>query len=149
MGKGSFNEQHPQFCGVYGGAGSLPDVISAVEESDCILWIGNFPVRSIPPIGRIYTLMCIASERLQYVSCTIPTDFHTAHTSHKVEDSRRMYQSRISSNSRDFLSRYIYDALTMSGRAESYRSNKKNIMEISMRFVDNIWLVKHILKILL
>lgn len=44
MGKGSVNEQLPSFKGTYSGAGSKPDIISVVEGSDCVLWIGRYPV---------------------------------------------------------------------------------------------------------
>jgi pyruvate decarboxylase len=44
MGKGGTDETAPDFGGVYGGAASIPDVKAAVESSDCVFWIGNFPV---------------------------------------------------------------------------------------------------------
>ena len=44
MGKGSVDETNPQYGGVYVGSGSHPDVIKMVETSDCILWVGNYPV---------------------------------------------------------------------------------------------------------
>ena len=46
MGKGGTDETAPGFGGVYGGAGSIPDVKNVVESSDCVFWIGNFPVSS-------------------------------------------------------------------------------------------------------
>jgi len=45
MGKGAINEKTTLFAGVYGGAGTIKeDVIAAVESSDCVLWIGRYPV---------------------------------------------------------------------------------------------------------
>lgn len=43
LGKGSVDEQNPLYGGFYGGAGSLASVSRAVEDSDCILWLGNLP----------------------------------------------------------------------------------------------------------
>ncbi|KAK0625444.1 thiamine diphosphate-binding protein [Bombardia bombarda] len=44
MGKGAADESSPYYHGVYSGAGSCPSgVIKAVDESDCILWLGNLP----------------------------------------------------------------------------------------------------------
>jgi pyruvate decarboxylase len=44
LGKGVANEESPYFGGSYGGAGSWPDSVNpAVAESDCILWLGNYP----------------------------------------------------------------------------------------------------------
>lgn len=43
LGKGTVDEQNPLYGGSYGGAGSLPSVIKIVEDSDCILWLGNLP----------------------------------------------------------------------------------------------------------
>lgn len=40
MGKGVFNEEHPQFIGVYSGKTSTPYVRKRVDESDCLLSIG-------------------------------------------------------------------------------------------------------------
>lgn len=45
MGKSSANEDAPNFGGVYAGAGSIEEVQKMVEGSDCVFWIGNFPVR--------------------------------------------------------------------------------------------------------
>jgi len=45
MGKGSVSEHLPTFGGIYGGAGSFPKIQEIVESSDCVLWIGNYPVR--------------------------------------------------------------------------------------------------------
>lgn len=47
MGKGGTDEASPNFGGVYGGAGSVPDVKTAIESSDCVFWFGNFPVSSL------------------------------------------------------------------------------------------------------
>lgn len=44
MGKGSISEHLASFGGVYAGNGSFPDVKNAVETSDCVLWLGNYPV---------------------------------------------------------------------------------------------------------
>jgi pyruvate decarboxylase len=43
LGKGIVNETHPFYGGGYSGYGSLPSVVKAVENSDCILWLGNMP----------------------------------------------------------------------------------------------------------
>jgi pyruvate decarboxylase len=43
MGKGSVSEHLPTFGGVYGGASSVAEVKAAVETSDLILWLGNYP----------------------------------------------------------------------------------------------------------
>ncbi|KAF2811336.1 DHS-like NAD/FAD-binding domain-containing protein [Mytilinidion resinicola] len=43
MGKSGVNEELPNFGGVYGGAGTHPGVKEAIESSDAVLWIGNFP----------------------------------------------------------------------------------------------------------
>jgi len=43
MGKGSVPENLPTFGGVYGGLASWPDVRNAIETSDCVLWLGNYP----------------------------------------------------------------------------------------------------------
>ncbi|GGL65088.1 alpha-keto acid decarboxylase family protein [Sporolactobacillus putidus] len=40
MGKGAFNEEHPQFIGVYSGKTSAPYLKKRIDESDCILSIG-------------------------------------------------------------------------------------------------------------
>lgn len=40
MGKGAINENHPNYCGVYAGNGSHPDVRDCVEASDLVLTIG-------------------------------------------------------------------------------------------------------------
>lgn len=46
MGKGAINEHHPQFRGVYAGAGSFPlSIREEVESSDLILSIGALKVR--------------------------------------------------------------------------------------------------------
>lgn len=45
MGKGGTNEDAPNFGGIYEGAGSKPGVKDAIESSDCVFWLGNFPVR--------------------------------------------------------------------------------------------------------
>jgi pyruvate decarboxylase len=44
MGKGSVPENLPTFGGVYGGIASFPDTSKAIESSDRVLWIGNYPV---------------------------------------------------------------------------------------------------------
>ena len=46
MGKGSVPENLPTFGGVYGGLASWQDVRNSIESSDCVLWLGNYPVRS-------------------------------------------------------------------------------------------------------
>ncbi|POR35139.1 Pyruvate decarboxylase [Tolypocladium paradoxum] len=43
LGKGAVDEQNPLYGGSYVGVGSLPSAIRAVEDSDCILWLGNLP----------------------------------------------------------------------------------------------------------
>ncbi|KAK5998051.1 Pyruvate decarboxylase [Cladobotryum mycophilum] len=43
LGKGAINEENPLFGGWYAGAGSWPRTIKAVEQADCILWLGNLP----------------------------------------------------------------------------------------------------------
>lgn len=47
MGKGGINEELPNFGGVYSGLGSYKAVRQAVESSDAVFWIGNFPVRPV------------------------------------------------------------------------------------------------------
>ena len=43
MGKGGPNEDLPNFGGIYGGGGSIPEVRKAVEDdADCVLYIGSF-----------------------------------------------------------------------------------------------------------
>ncbi len=44
MGKGSISEQYPGFGGIYNGGGSIPQIREAIEGSDLVLWIGNYPV---------------------------------------------------------------------------------------------------------
>ena len=44
MGKGSIDEEALNFGGVYEGAGGASAVTNAVESSDAVFWIGNFPV---------------------------------------------------------------------------------------------------------
>ncbi|GAB6989670.1 alpha-keto acid decarboxylase family protein [Paenibacillus pini] len=39
-GKGAFNESHPSYIGVYGGAFGSPDVRDVVENADCIIGVG-------------------------------------------------------------------------------------------------------------
>jgi pyruvate decarboxylase len=56
MGKGSVNEQHAQFGGVYAGAATKPDVKEVVESADCVLWVGNYPVSL--PLGQTVKLNC-------------------------------------------------------------------------------------------
>jgi pyruvate decarboxylase len=43
LGKGIANEENPLFGGVYAGHGSMAHAIKAVKDSDCILWLGNYP----------------------------------------------------------------------------------------------------------
>ncbi|KAE9372442.1 putative pyruvate decarboxylase [Stipitochalara longipes BDJ] len=43
MGKGSVPEDLPTFGGIYGGIASFPDTSKAIESSDCVLWLGNYP----------------------------------------------------------------------------------------------------------
>ncbi|KAM0472548.1 hypothetical protein ACHAPX_008705 [Trichoderma viride] len=43
MGKGVVEEDEPLFAGCYAGVGSLPQTSKAVEDSDCILWLGHMP----------------------------------------------------------------------------------------------------------
>ncbi|KAM3070505.1 Pyruvate decarboxylase 1 [Clarireedia jacksonii] len=43
MGKSGVNEELPNFGGVYADAGMYPEVKEAVESSDLVLWIGNYP----------------------------------------------------------------------------------------------------------
>jgi len=40
MGKGAANETLPSYGGVYGGAGTYPDVKKAVEGADAVFWLG-------------------------------------------------------------------------------------------------------------
>lgn len=42
MGKGTVDEQHPRFGGLYAGAGSRPEVREFVESASCVIWIGNY-----------------------------------------------------------------------------------------------------------
>jgi len=45
MGKGAISEKSPLFSGVYCGAASMKDdIVTAVESSDCVLWIGRYAV---------------------------------------------------------------------------------------------------------
>jgi pyruvate decarboxylase len=48
MGKGSVPEDLPTYGGVYGGLASFEDTKKAVESSDCVLWLGNYPVSPNP-----------------------------------------------------------------------------------------------------
>ena len=43
LGKGIANEESPYYRGPYVGEGSPPNTVKAVAQSDCILWIGNYP----------------------------------------------------------------------------------------------------------
>ncbi|RYG71488.1 alpha-keto acid decarboxylase family protein [Lentibacillus lipolyticus] len=45
-GKGAFNEEHPQFIGVYNGELSAPYLQQRVDEADCIIQIGAKPTDS-------------------------------------------------------------------------------------------------------
>jgi pyruvate decarboxylase len=51
MGKGSVPENLPTFGGIYGGVATFPEVKKFIESSDCVLWLGNYPVSKTPPIG--------------------------------------------------------------------------------------------------
>jgi pyruvate decarboxylase len=53
MGKGAMTESLSSFGGVYGGSGSLPEIKKAVESSDFVLWIGNYPVCLVYPSNWI------------------------------------------------------------------------------------------------
>ena len=44
MGKGSVYEHLSTFGGIYGGGASFPEIISAIEGSDCVLCLGNYPI---------------------------------------------------------------------------------------------------------
>jgi pyruvate decarboxylase len=37
-------ENLPTFGGIYGGMASFPETRKAIESSDCVLWLGNYPV---------------------------------------------------------------------------------------------------------
>jgi len=39
-GRSIFNEQHPFYCGIYGGKASSPEALELVEGSDCLITIG-------------------------------------------------------------------------------------------------------------
>jgi len=39
-GRSTFNEQHPFYCGIYGGKASTPEALELVEGSDCLITIG-------------------------------------------------------------------------------------------------------------
>ncbi|KAF2874581.1 thiamine diphosphate-binding protein [Massariosphaeria phaeospora] len=43
MGKSGFSEESPLYAGVHTGAGTHPGVAEALESSDFVLWIGNYP----------------------------------------------------------------------------------------------------------
>lgn len=43
MGKGVVGEDDPLFAGCYAGVGSSLSTSKAVEQSDCILWLGHMP----------------------------------------------------------------------------------------------------------
>jgi pyruvate decarboxylase len=43
MGKGGLNEDLSQYGGVHQGAGTHPQVKTAIERTDFVLWVGNFP----------------------------------------------------------------------------------------------------------
>lgn len=61
MGKGVVEEDAPLFAGCYAGVGSLPQTSKAVEDSDCILWLGHMPSdfnTSVPPCWS--SLLCRA-----------------------------------------------------------------------------------------
>ena len=42
LGKSAFPEGHPQYIGIYNGEAGDPNVVKAVEESDCLLMLGVF-----------------------------------------------------------------------------------------------------------
>jgi pyruvate decarboxylase len=42
MGKGTANEELTNYGGVYGGAGTHPEVKKAIESTDCALWLGRY-----------------------------------------------------------------------------------------------------------
>ena len=44
--KGAFAETSPLHAGIYGGAGSLPGTLEAIEESDCLLTVGYRRIES-------------------------------------------------------------------------------------------------------
>ena len=50
MGKGSVPEDLPTYGGVYGGLASFEDTRNAAESSDCVLWLGNYPVSPNCPL---------------------------------------------------------------------------------------------------
>lgn len=50
MGKGSVPEDLPTYGGVYGGLASFDDTRNAAESSDCVLWLGNYPVSTNCPL---------------------------------------------------------------------------------------------------
>ncbi|KAF2654182.1 pyruvate decarboxylase [Lophiostoma macrostomum CBS 122681] len=43
MGKGGLNEDLAEYGGVHQGAGTHPQVKTAIERTDFVLWVGNFP----------------------------------------------------------------------------------------------------------
>ncbi|RMZ88603.1 hypothetical protein DV736_g4161, partial [Chaetothyriales sp. CBS 134916] len=43
LGKGIVDEVHPLYGGCYAGASSIPQTSAAVENADCVLWLGNLP----------------------------------------------------------------------------------------------------------
>ncbi|KAL6689667.1 pyruvate decarboxylase [Trichoderma pleuroticola] len=59
MGKGIVGEDDPLFAGCYAGVGSPPATSKAVEQSDCILWLGHMPSdfnTSVPIEQKHYVL---------------------------------------------------------------------------------------------
>ena len=43
-------EDLPTYGGVYGGLASFEDTRNAAESSDCVLWLGNYPVSPNCPL---------------------------------------------------------------------------------------------------
>jgi pyruvate decarboxylase len=67
MGKGSVSEHLPTFGGTYGGIASFPGPKKAIESSDCVLWLGNYPVSKLfPLLGRLdlLTIQRVISTRM-------------------------------------------------------------------------------------
>jgi hypothetical protein len=59
MGKGSVPENLPTFGGIYAGMASFPETKKAVESSDCVLWLGNYPVGREQPTLNCFRLMIV------------------------------------------------------------------------------------------
>lgn len=71
MGKGVVEEDEPLFAGCYAGVGSLPQTSKAVEDSDCILWLGHMPsdFNTLVPIRR--GLYCYIVLTLATAECSL------------------------------------------------------------------------------